>query len=442
MGHERDRDSICVNVNEGASSNESKTRHETNTHLDDGNEFAMEMDNTMLGDGQSNTTTPTYMPQQSTSQHQHQHQHHHQHQQAQVQLQNAAPTILPFTMGLLGMSQNQEQNYHSVSEWQWSNGSTIYRDTMVQPPSAPGMRQQFQKTSRHILTVITGLPTPLEMPGGQVPNGNSSNNDKTHNDGHNPSYQIPPDDGTYFIQPGSSHGHAVDAELDFRTPSEVPSSNACETDEPSPGCSMSGASLQMDAMREMRNSYAFSATTGSPDMERLAKEGCLEDKFDFLRQCLNSAGFSDFEAVFGQYYTAEFSYESVVSREQRRSRHSQLPQLMARLRQDAQTWPAWEAHGYQYEIIKSAESLVHAERSDFTLSTKICMDVLAELRKERLSATSADGSVSVSGVSTDGGGSTTPDIASMSRVFRPMTKLLQDKVRFSVSLGVTVEMET
>ncbi|KAL2126409.1 hypothetical protein VTI74DRAFT_966 [Chaetomium olivicolor] len=100
------------------------------------------------------------------------------------------------------------------------------------------------------------------------------------------------------------------------------------------------------------------------DRQTLAS-ATLEERFEFIQQCLATAGFSTIDDMVSQYYTADFSHESVVFAEQRNSRHSQLPLLLERLRRDVQVWTQWESHGYQHEVIKSAGSIVHAERTDF-----------------------------------------------------------------------------
>ncbi|KAJ6441495.1 D-amino-acid oxidase [Purpureocillium lavendulum] len=106
---------------------------------------------------------------------------------------------------------------------------------------------------------------------------------------------------------------------------------------------------------------------------------------------------------------AEFDHDSNISREQRNSRHSELPILLSKLRENATSWSQWEAHGYQYEIIKSAETIARAERVECISSRAACADVLAEV--DKLPA-------NTSGL----------DSASLSKAFRPLTKLFQDKV--------------
>lgn len=147
--------------------------------------------------------------------------------------------------------------------------------------------------------------------------------------------------------------------------------------------------------------------------EQPLRNRSLEDRFEFIQLCVAAAGFSSFDAMVGQYYTADFNHESILTQQQQRSRHSHLPMLLGSLRKSTQVWTEWEAHGYQYEIIKSVESIIRTERGNFTASQAFT-DALSEL--ERLH----------SGVTAD------LEKDSSSRVFKPLSKVLQDTVRIFV----------
>lgn len=143
--------------------------------------------------------------------------------------------------------------------------------------------------------------------------------------------------------------------------------------------------------------------------EQPLRERSLEERFEFMRTCAAAAGFGNFDTMIRQYYTADFNCESIVSREQRQSRHSQLPVLLNKLRKDVKSWTQWEAHGYQAETIKSAETVIRTERSDFSVPQPLYVEVLSELEKI---------SRMTEGV----------DNAAMSRAFQPMTRMFQDTV--------------
>jgi hypothetical protein len=146
----------------------------------------------------------------------------------------------------------------------------------------------------------------------------------------------------------------------------------------------------------------------SSDRQKLAS-ATLEERFEFVQQCLATAGFSSIDATVSQYYTADFNHESVVSAEQRSSRHSQLPLLLEKLRRDVKAWTQWESHGYQHEVIKSAGSIIRAERADFDAQVQQSY-INALLMPE---TTHAEGArLGTSLVST----------------FRPLTRLFQDHV--------------
>lgn len=115
--------------------------------------------------------------------------------------------------------------------------------------------------------------------------------------------------------------------------------------------------------------------------EQRLKDKGLEDRFEFMRVCASVAGFHSIDDMAKQYYTADFSHDSAISQEQRNSRHRQLPQLLSKLRKSVKTWTQWEAHRYQYEILKSAHSLIRAERSDYPTTKNIYTEALTDLEK-------------------------------------------------------------
>ena len=146
--------------------------------------------------------------------------------------------------------------------------------------------------------------------------------------------------------------------------------------------------------------------TSSNNKQKLLSR-CLEERFEFVQLCLSTAGFSSIDAMVSQYYTADFSHESIVSSEQRNSRHSQLPLLLARLRRDVKTWTQWEAHGYQYEVIKSAESIIRVERADFNAAVQQSyINTLSKLGRTHPDA----------------------DKVSLASAFRPLTRMFQENV--------------
>lgn len=145
----------------------------------------------------------------------------------------------------------------------------------------------------------------------------------------------------------------------------------------------------------------------------------LEDRFEFVRLCLTAAGFSSIDEMVGEYYTAEFSHDSPIARQQRVSRHSQLPLLVARLRGSARTWSQWEAHGYQSEIMTSAVSLVQDEQKGFVASKRLFADARSELERVR----PGEGPTSARG------DARRLSSSSSSGTVQLLTRTLQDRVR-------------
>lgn len=137
----------------------------------------------------------------------------------------------------------------------------------------------------------------------------------------------------------------------------------------------------------------------------------LEDRFEFVQLCLSAAGFSSIDSMVGKYYTADFRHDSPIARQQRVSRHSQLPVLVAQLRRNARTWSQWEAHGYQSEVMNSAISLIQDEQKGFVVSKRLFADVRSEMERLRM----------------EGGHAGSRSSSSLGS-FQLLTKTLQDRV--------------
>ncbi|KAI0190535.1 hypothetical protein EV127DRAFT_511810 [Xylaria flabelliformis] len=116
----------------------------------------------------------------------------------------------------------------------------------------------------------------------------------------------------------------------------------------------------MDAKQQLMQGQA--SITSHAELRNKLQGQTLEKRLEFLHLCLTSAGFETFDSLVSQYYTSSLSPESIVSSHQRTSRQRDLPILLAELRRYVRTWTQWEAHGYYYEIIKSAESIVSSEK--------------------------------------------------------------------------------
>jgi hypothetical protein len=173
--------------------------------------------------------------------------------------------------------------------------------------------------------------------------------------------------------------------------------------------------------------YVLSASQGLNTYSELKGqlEGqSLEKRFEYLRLCLSSAGFNTFDSMASQYYTANFSHESIVSSEQRTSRQKLLPLLLAELRQDVKTWTQWEAHGYCDEIIKSAESIVGSERPGSTTAQRDYSNVFQDLAKPRQEIIDGVGNSSLSGA------------------LKPLLRVFQETVCLVLFLALTQKIRT
>lgn len=88
----------------------------------------------------------------------------------------------------------------------------------------------------------------------------------------------------------------------------------------------------------------------------------LEQRFDFLFDWVQHAGFSSLDHLFEVWYTGHFSESSPLRQEQRLSRHRGLTSLLAKLR-GCTHWSKWERWGYQEETLQGAESILCTEFS-------------------------------------------------------------------------------
>lgn len=209
----------------------------------------------------------------------------------------------------------------------------------------------------------------------------------------------------------SSHLQIIDQETDVRKLAGRSSDESSD-----PGSSSSRSSIVGSALYDCTDKDLARMLQSYETGEQRLKDRSLEDRFEFMRVCASVAGFHSIDDMAKQYYTADFSHDSVISREQRNSRHSQLPQLLSKLRKSVKTWTQWEAHRYQYEIIKSAQSLIRAERSNYPTTQHIYTEALTDLEK----------ALAVGLTHNSGENDLIP------RAFRRLSKMFQDTVRINL----------
>ncbi|KAJ5209426.1 hypothetical protein N7449_003805 [Penicillium cf. viridicatum] len=87
----------------------------------------------------------------------------------------------------------------------------------------------------------------------------------------------------------------------------------------------------------------------------------LQERVEFLLECANRVGFTKFDTAISHYYTAEFSQSSIAFNAQRVSRKRHLPEVLALIREKANSWSQWEAQGYRDETLKSSEQFLLEE---------------------------------------------------------------------------------
>ncbi|UKZ66356.1 uncharacterized protein TrAtP1_007532 [Trichoderma atroviride] len=236
--------------------------------------------------------------------------------------------------------------YNLATDWGWTNTPNLYRDPMNHQ-------------------AISGFPNLRQIRG-------------DHHSNSDASYIIP--DVTAFVAhpPESKYSHiqTMDQETDIRTIAGRSSDESSD-----PGSISSRSSVIGSTLYDCPHKNLAQMLQSYENGEQRLKDRSLEDRLEFMRVCASVAGFHNIDDMAKKYYTADFSHDSVISREQRNSRHSQLPQLLSKLRKSVKTWTQWEAHRYQYEIIKSAQSLIRAERSDHHTTENTYTEALTDLEK-------------------------------------------------------------
>jgi hypothetical protein len=211
----------------------------------------------------------------------------------------------------------------------------------------------------------------------------------------------------------NSHVQTTDQETDIRT--TIADRSSDESSEPG-SLSSSESSIIGSGLHDNQDRNLAKILESYDNGEQQLKERCLEERFEFMRACAYAAGFNSVDEMAKQYYTADFSHDSVISREQRDSRHSQLPQLFSKLRKSVKTWTQWEAHRYQYEIIKSAQSVIRAEHSECSTTQPLYAEVLMELEKALVAVPAHNAGES----------------DSLLKAFRRLSKVFQDTVSYQI----------
>lgn len=84
-------------------------------------------------------------------------------------------------------------------------------------------------------------------------------------------------------------------------------------------------------------------------------------RLEYVLDCIQSAGFPNFDDVATRYYTERLDINSAADTEQKISRSRRLRDFLASLRQSSKRWTRWESRGYEREIIESAEEMYAAE---------------------------------------------------------------------------------
>ncbi|UKZ89806.1 uncharacterized protein TrAFT101_004847 [Trichoderma asperellum] len=97
-------------------------------------------------------------------------------------------------------------------------------------------------------------------------------------------------------------------------------------------------------------------------MKQPNENASLTERLEYLVGVVHRLAFDDLESVMSKYYTSDFRPFPRLASLQRLSRNRKLPTVLSDLRASAMSWSEWEAQGYKSEIVRSAESILAAER--------------------------------------------------------------------------------
>lgn len=162
----------------------------------------------------------------------------------------------------------------------------------------------------------------------------------------------------------------------------------------------------------------------------LTKHALLHELFEYISDPLESSAVPNFDSLVTEYYCETFPDSSPLANEQRLSRNRRLPKVVADLFSAAQTWTAWEAHGFHEEILKTAEAKLISESDNLDVSeVAALLDAQGQQQQQRQQDRVVDngGGASASG-SDDGGVSLSEQMASQQTNLE-LKRLIRDKVR-------------
>lgn len=121
-----------------------------------------------------------------------------------------------------------------------------------------------------------------------------------------------------------------------------------------------GESIQGDA--HMPELPKPSMKHPEPGTRQPKADAPLNERLEYVLDVIHQSGFDSLESVVSQYYTSDFRPSPRLVSSQRLSRNRKLPAVLADLSSSATSWTEWEAQGYKGETVRSAESILAAER--------------------------------------------------------------------------------
>lgn len=130
---------------------------------------------------------------------------------------------------------------------------------------------------------------------------------------------------------------------------------------------LNGTRSQSQPNENIANSYSASSSVLASPSAPPADSRSVESRIGIILEKVRAEGFSDFDSVLQEYYTATLSKLSI---EQRMSRNRRLPSTIAELSRSAQDWGEWERRGLQEVLVRSSEAVLLNELRHFRQNSR------------------------------------------------------------------------
>jgi hypothetical protein len=271
------------------------------------------------------------------------------------------------------MLQASMQNHHPRSHNTNSinNGmmtpNRLQHDQVSSPNTVDASKPKHLPISDRMMSMMPTMPSNVTAAASRTPGSGMATaigpNHQSNDDGASNPMLLDPNDINYFDLEDTNFAHSLlsASDLDYTIHSTNDNSDICNSN--------SGSTSNNNSMND---SYRSPCTCGSgasrindPSISTLDGNASLEDRFDFVADAVQNAGFKSIDDMIQSYYTTAFDDGSHMLHQQRLSRRRGLPVVLSALRESSRNWSEYEREAYQAEILNHAETLLGNECQQF-----------------------------------------------------------------------------